>query len=68
MKDQEHPSTPAGAAETPLLDRRRGPRRAGEPLEVTVERRGPDRRKRKPGFAGLFGAIFGREPDEPAEN
>ena len=28
-------------------------------IDPQFERRGPDRRKRKPGFAGLFGAIFG---------
>jgi hypothetical protein len=48
----------------PAFDRRRGPRRVGEAGEVEVERRGPDRRKRKPGIAGLFGAIFGYGPSE----
>jgi len=48
----------------PAFDRRRGPRRVGEPGDVAVERRGPDRRKRKPGIAGLFGAIFGYGSNE----
>ena len=48
----------------PAFDRRRGPRRVGEAGEVEVERRGPDRRKRKPGIAGLFGAIFGYGANE----
>jgi hypothetical protein len=43
----------------PAFDRRRGPRRGGENGEIPVERREGDRRKRKPGIAGLFGAIFG---------
>jgi len=45
----------------PEFDRRRGPRRAGAngESEVSAERRQTDRRKKKPGFAGLFGAIFG---------
>ncbi len=50
----------------PEFDRRRGPRRAGGDGEVAVERRGPDRRKRKPGIAGLFGAIFGYGSGEDA--
>jgi hypothetical protein len=54
------------------LDRRSGPRRSGRPA-VSVDgavaptanpttnddRRGGDRRKRKPGVAALFGAILG---------
>jgi hypothetical protein len=66
MTDQELPSTPGG--DPPTFDRRRGPRRADEPLDVPIERRQTDRRKRKPGLAGLFGAIFARSKDEPAEN
>ena len=42
--------------------------RQDEPLDVPIERRQTDRRKRKPGLAGLFGAIFARSKDEPAEN
>jgi len=49
------------------MDRRKGPRRGSESGDVAVERRGPDRRRRKPGLAGLFGAIFGDKDDEPAE-
>jgi hypothetical protein len=67
MTDQELPSTPGGDT-TPAFDRRRGPRRADEPLDVPLERRQSDRRKRKPGLAALFGAIFGRAKDEPADN
>jgi hypothetical protein len=46
----------------PEFDRRRGPRRAGADGEIQVgsERRQSDRRQKKPGFAGLLGAIFGR--------
>jgi hypothetical protein len=58
------PDQDAISPEERSLDRRRGPRRAGEVAEVEVERRGPDRRKRKPGLAGLFGAIFGYGPKE----
>lgn len=64
MQDQEHAET---GGEAPVLDRRKGPRRASAPGEVPVERRGPDRRRRKPGLAGLFGAIFGDKDDEPVD-
>ncbi|HEY5061183.1 MAG TPA: hypothetical protein VII52_06580 [Gemmatimonadaceae bacterium] len=67
MSDQDLPSTPAEDRTNLAHDRRRGPRRADEPLDVPFERRQTDRRKRKPGLAGLFGAIFGRT-DEPTEN
>jgi hypothetical protein len=67
MSDQDLPSTPVEDRTTAAHDRRRGPRRADEPLDVPFERRQTDRRKRKPGLAGLFGAIFGHK-DEPAEN
>jgi hypothetical protein len=57
-QDQERP---AGSGEGPpaQMDRRKGPRRGAAEGESEVDRRGPDRRKRKPGLAGLFGAIFG---------
>ena len=55
-------------------DRRQGPRRgrSSESLgideqDVSNERRGPDRRKGKPGIAGLLGAIFGSR-QERTEN
>jgi hypothetical protein len=62
MPDQD--ATSSEERGFPAFDRRRGPRRVGEDGEVAVERRGPDRRKRKPGIAGLFGAIFGHGPKE----
>lgn len=64
MQDQDRAVAPGEERAYPEFDRRRGPRRSGEPGEVAVERRGPDRRKRKPGLAGLFGAIFGPGRDE----
>jgi hypothetical protein len=67
MQDQ-HTSPPTNEERTqPEFDRRRGPRRASENGEVVTERRGADRRKRKPGFAGLLGALFGHgsKDDEP---
>ena len=67
MTDQDLPSTPGEDPTDPAHDRRRGPRRADEPLDVPFERRQTDRRKRKPGLAALFGAILGRK-DEPTEN
>jgi hypothetical protein len=63
--------TDSSAPADPPFDRRRGPRRAAEgdaDAAIPVERRGPDRRRRKPGFAALFGAIVGLRrgtaPDE----
>ena len=40
---------------------------ACDAADVPFERRDGDRRKRKPGFAGLWSAIFGQrqEDDEP---
>jgi hypothetical protein len=40
-------------------DRRRGPRRVATSGTVDFDRRRSDRRERRPGLAGLFGAIFG---------
>jgi hypothetical protein len=46
------------------LERRRGPRRIGEPADdVSADRRGVDRRARKLGLAGLFGAILSDAAD-----
>ena len=70
MSDQDLPAGSDEERTYPEFDRRRGPRRgtAAEVIDPQFERRGPDRRKRKPGFAGLFGAIFGPGRDEePAE-
>lgn len=66
MQDQDIASPPDVDHTKPEFDRRRGPRRADE-AAVPTERRQSDRRKRKPGFAGLFGAIFGtsRDDEEP---
>ena len=60
MQDTKIAAPPAGEARSPEpeFDRRRGPRRAGSDA-VGEERRHSDRRKKKPGFAALFGAIFG---------
>ncbi len=64
MQDQ-HTAPPTDVDRTqPEFDRRRGPRRAGENGDVQGERRQGDRRKRKPGFAGLWGAIFGHGKDD----
>jgi hypothetical protein len=67
MSDQDLPAAGSEGERTyPEFDRRRGPRRgnSAEVVDPEFERRGPDRRKRKPGFAGLFGAIFGPGRDE----
>jgi hypothetical protein len=59
---------PPIAESGPMLDRRKGPRRGPDaPADVQNERRGPDRRRRKPGLAALFGAIFGGRPTPPNE-
>ena len=66
MADQDLPTGSDEERKYPEFDRRRGPRRgtSSESVDVPFERRGPDRRKRKPGLAGLFGAIFGPGRDE----
>ena len=66
MADQDPPTVSNEERTYPEFDRRRGPRRgtSAEPIDPQFERRGPDRRKRKPGFAGLFGAVFGPGRDE----
>jgi hypothetical protein len=59
---EQHTAPPTEEERTyPEFDRRRGPRRAGPNGEVdaSFERRQGDRRKKKPGLAGLWGAIFG---------
>ncbi len=67
LEDVENETPPANtdaAASTFVFDRRRGPRRAATgDSEVPVERRGPDRRRRKPGLSALFGAILGLRSD-----
>jgi hypothetical protein len=40
-------------------DRRKGPRRVEPGGTVDFDRRRSDRRRRRPGLAALFGAIFG---------
>ena len=60
MHDQQTAAPPEETRTYPEFDRRRGPRRSGEgDVQVGTERRQTDRRRRKPGFAGLWGAIFG---------
>ncbi len=61
MQDQQTAPPPTEPRAYPEYDRRRGPRRAGDhgDLQVGTERRQTDRRRKKPGFAGLWGAIFG---------
>jgi hypothetical protein len=61
MQDQQTREAPAEEPTYPEFDRRRGPRRAGANGEVdaSFERRQTDRRKKKPGIAGLIGAILG---------
>ena len=65
MTDQQTAPPPGEPRSYPELDRRRGPRRGsnGE-VEEQFERRQNDRRKKKPGFAGLWGAIFGHSREE----
>ena len=40
-------------------DRRKGPRRVDPGGTVDFDRRRSDRRRRRPGLAALFGAVFG---------
>ena len=72
MQDQQTAPPPDSARSYPEFDRRRGPRRAGDQgdIQVGTERRQTDRRKKKPGLAGLWGAIFGTaraEEETPAD-
>jgi hypothetical protein len=66
MTDQQTAAPPGEERIHAELERRRGPRRAGAngELEEQSERRQTDRRKKKPGFAGLWGAIFGHSQAE----
>jgi hypothetical protein len=49
-------------------ERRHGPRRNGEAeAELPANRRGIDRRRRKPGLPGLFGAILAEAADAAAD-
>lgn len=71
MQDQQtRPPTDEERRTIPEFDRRRGPRRVepnGE-IAASFERRQGDRRKKKPGLAGLWGAIFGHNrTEEPTE-
>jgi hypothetical protein len=70
LEDVESDAVPPDAdssAQAVPFDRRQGPRRAAD-AAVPMERRGPDRRRRKPGLPALFGAILGLRagavPDE----
>ncbi|HEY0614305.1 MAG TPA: hypothetical protein VGC96_06675 [Candidatus Elarobacter sp.] len=66
MQDQQtRPPTDEERA-YPEFDRRRGPRRAGlnGEIDASFERRQTDRRKKKPGIAGLIGAILGHRRAE----
>jgi hypothetical protein len=66
MQDQQTAPPTDEQRTFPAFDRRRGPRRAAENGEVveSFERRQTDRRKKKPGLAGLIGAIFGHGRSE----
>ena len=66
MQDQQTVPPLNEERPNPDFDRRRGPRRAGSDGELPVgnERRQTDRRQKKPGFAGLLDAIFGRGRSE----
>ncbi len=59
-------TAPDSEREGPAHDRRRGPRRVSSEYVVDFERRRSDRRKRRPGLAALFGAIFGARNREQA--
>ena len=72
MQDQQTAPPPSEERTYPEYDRRRGPRRMGEQgdIQVGTERRQTDRRQKKPGFAGLWGAIFGhgrKDEETPAQ-
>jgi len=66
MQDQQTATPPSEPPAYPDYDRRRGPRRSGEQDDVQVgtDRRQTDRRRKKPGIAGLWGAIFGHTRTE----
>ena len=55
----EHPDSAQNEQTGSAHDRRRGPRRVAGESVIDVDRRRSDRRKRRPGLAALFGAIFG---------
>jgi len=69
MHDQQTAPPPDETRAYPEFDRRRGPRRTGGQGDVQVgtDRRHTDRRRRKPGLAGLLGAIFGHAKPEEEE-
>jgi hypothetical protein len=66
LEDVEREAAPGERdASVPAIpfDRRQGPRRETRADDtVPTERRGPDRRRRKPGLPALFGAILGLRP------
>jgi hypothetical protein len=65
LEDVEREAAPEPDASVPAIpfDRRQGPRRETRADDtVPMERRGPDRRRRKPGLPALFGAILGLRP------
>jgi hypothetical protein len=65
LEDVEREAAPEPDASAPAIpfDRRQGPRRETRADDtVPMERRGPDRRRRKPGLPALFGAILGLRP------
>jgi hypothetical protein len=63
VESEGAPPGPDASAQVVPFDRRQGPRRAVQAdAAVPAERRGPDRRRRKPGLAALFGAILGLRP------
>jgi hypothetical protein len=60
VEGERVPAEPDVSAPAVPFDRRQGPRReTTADAAVPMERRGPDRRRRKPGLAALFGAILG---------
>ena len=66
MQDQQTAPPLGEEQKDPNFDRRRGPRRTDGDGEIQVgsERRQTDRRQKKPGLAGLWGAIFGHGRSE----